>query len=370
MAYRAQLYRAALIATLASLTMVTAPMGVAFGQEAAPRVPVGKILKAGAGEAIISLGEQDGLAENEMVEFFVRETDVLSDAGDTGRERVLGLGRIIRLAPRRAKVAYGLNVQVPPDASVRPLEGGASLLTRLRAERPQEVVALSAALRPIIPGDVLGVAALAELGVTVYLEAPVSIAFRVDPLGLALSANEGRSGALATFLGEGIVSFDSLYFAIGLGVGAATLAPNLNPGTDEGGSLGFLTSQNLRIGATDGFNFWLINRLAIYNEAWNFGGITVGVQAPLGSLFRANQSWLQLRAGGNIAGAGYFEFGIRTLVSGNGTAGSLFVTPTFGVGVVAGTVDCREDPSVTVGCRPVSESFVGPMMGVGVEYRL
>jgi hypothetical protein len=75
--------------------------------------------------------------------------------------------------------------------------------------------------------------------------------------------------------------------------------------------------------------------------------------------------WLLLNGGGGNVGYGYGELGLRVLLTGNGLAGSKFLTVTAGGAGVFKSGTC--DPFF--GSCSDSISYAGPMAGVGGEWR-
>lgn len=73
--------------------------------------------------------------------------------------------------------------------------------------------------------------------------------------------------------------------------------------------------------------------------------------------------WLLLSGGGGNVGYGFGELGLRVLMSGNGLAGSKFLTVTAG-----GAAVLRSQPCTLFSCES-SRSYGGPMAGVGGEWR-
>jgi hypothetical protein len=74
--------------------------------------------------------------------------------------------------------------------------------------------------------------------------------------------------------------------------------------------------------------------------------------------------WLLLNGGGGNIGYGFGELGLRVLLSGNGLAGSKFLTVTAGGAAVFQSGTCPEFSFCTE-----SSVYGGPMAGVGGEWR-
>jgi hypothetical protein len=143
---------------------------------------------------------------------------------------------------------------------------------------------------------------------------------------------------------------------MGLGFGAQTVNESgffLPPGS------GVAAEQLIRLGAQDGLNISARTSIVLFHSEFEFGGMVASGQIPV-----TRGYWLLLNGGGGNVGYGFGEFGLRVLLTGNGLAGSKFLTISAGGAAVfkTGTCDafflCQE-----------SINYGGPMAGVGGEWR-
>ena len=338
------------------------------------------------GTVVISFGREDGLTVGRMIEFFVMEEDPLDGPGATYR-RMLGKGRVEEVGDRRARVVPGINVRIPAEARVRVSEdrwglGGTT------PDRPAGVSSLQINFRPFFPLDYLGLGVLSEAAFTTYLDAPISLGLRLSPLGLAFTS---QAGNLVTFAAVAMVAYDSQYFKFGLGAGAASVEAVGGEDLPWGGyvptegedlqpvdrTVTLQISQEVRLGALDGLHGMLINHMAIADERWQWGGLELAAQIPMSAFIQEyDRTWVLVRGGGSpTSGQAYFEAGLRLLLSGSGLEGSFFLTPTIGLGFLLSSAQftCNPDgmPGNEQPCLASQDiSYGGPLLGIGLEWRL
>ena len=142
-------------------------------------------------------------------------------------------------------------------------------------------------------------------------------------------------------------SIDTDYFELGLGLGAISF----NNSTKQGSDAGFVIEPLLRIGALDGIWLAATTQFAAVDGSFQWCGAFGSVTFPV-----ANRYWWFFRGGLSFDGYTSLDFGIRTLVRGNGDRGSLFMR--FSLGIHATFFS------------PLDELLIGPGAGVGVETRL
>jgi hypothetical protein len=175
----------------------------------------------------------------------------------------------------------------------------------------------------------------------------------LDPLALADVENQGGISAANGAL---MVSYDSQFFEMGLGLGAQTVN-SVNFAVPPGS--GLAVAQLLRLGPQDGLNLTARTSIVLFHSEFDFGGMVATAQFPV-----TRGYWLLLGGGGGNVGYGYGEIGLRVLANGNGLAGSTFLTVTAGGAAVFRSGTCDEFFSCT---QPVN--FGGPMAGIGGEWR-
>ncbi len=306
---------------------------------------IGEVIELLEGVVLISLGSEQGVEKGALVELYVTEREVLADGELLQVRRRLSVGRVVGVGKQRAEVALGFNERVDLGASAAlfdPSLGGPYQPNLYFPPRASGTSSYKAHLRPFLPLDTLGVGALIELGASFRLEAPITIDLMVNPIGFGLSSD----GHLLSFAASGALSLDMDQFQIGLGVGVARRADSNNQG-----SFAPALVQLFRLGSVDGFHTQLQLTLFAASDAWEFGSLYVQTQLPLAIIL--NDTWFLFRAGGGIAGDVYGELGLRLLLSGRGREGSIFITPTIGIGSI----------------NAANTTYAGPMLGVGLEWR-
>jgi hypothetical protein len=151
---------------------------------------------------------------------------------------------------------------------------------------------------------------------------------------------------------------------MGLGLGGQTVNVvnfPLAPGS------GLTVAQLLRLGPQDGLNLSVRTSIVLFHSQFDFGGMVATVQFPV-----TRGYWLQLGGGGGNLGYGYGDLGLRVLLSGNGLAGSKFLTVTAGGAAVFKSNPCNLQPLQSSQSFPFcggTTTLGGPMAGVGGEWR-
>jgi hypothetical protein len=285
-------------------------------------------------------------------------THVAFVSSEDEEEEVLAVGRVVKSANGRARVALGTNEAVPESAQVfvsnAPLTAGT-----FAPPRASGVWELGFLARPIIVLENLGAGIMVDAHAGYHFRAPFYVAASLTPLAVA-SARAGAAGAAGAFVSG---AFDSQLFEVGLGLGAQTVNdPDfaLDPGS------GLLIGQRLRLGARDGAHLAFLSYVTLFHSNFQFSSLRIEAQIPVGA-----RNWLRLAGGGGSVGLNFGEIGLRVLMTGNGGAGSFFLTTVIGWSNLFR--QCNEVPITSAGaaansCAPIG--YHGPMLGAGGEFRL
>jgi len=311
----------------------------------------GRVERATPGEVVITLGAQDGIKRGSHIEF------ALQGAGPDGSDEpslssdVIAVGIVTNVIAHNARVRLGLNERVPEGALALPTPSLASA-SLSAPPRVSGLWELELALRPFAAIDELGGGALFS-GSFGYRTKHMHLQAVLDPLAFAAVETRGSVGAVNA---AAIVSYDSQYVEMGLGLGFQTVndtASFLEPGS------GLTAVQQIRLGTRDGLNLTARTNIALFHSQFQFGGMVASGQIPL-----TRGYWLLLNGGGGSVGYGYGELGLRALLAGNGFAGSKYLTVTAGGVGVFKSDSCDENFSCTE-----EKAFGGPMVGIGGEWR-
>lgn len=273
-------------------------------------------------------------------------------------QQMYAVGRVVRSTSGRARVAIGTNEQVPEGAHAYVTNAGlsASIFSPPRAGGVWELAFLA---RPFVVLEDLGAGVVLDGHVGYRFQAPLYVEASLTPLALG-SARAGAVGAVGAFASG---SFDSQLFEVGLGLGAQTVN---DPGFALDPGSGLLLAQRLRLGARDGAHLRFLSYVTLFHSNFEFSSLRVEAQIPVGA-----RTWLRLAGGAGSVGLNFGEVGLRVLMSGNGGAGSFFLTTTIGWTHVFR--HCNDVPLTSTGsaadsCEAVS--YQGPMLGAGGEFRL
>lgn len=357
-----------------------------------PALPVGEVVALGVGTVVVDLGADDGLAEEEWVEFFLMEEVDLGGGEVVQQERRLGVGSVQTVGQARSRIRLALNETIPVGAKVREEpEGVSTMRTVYTPRRPRGVWELAINTRPFLALGTLGGGAIFDGSFGYRFEAPAAVDLFFTPFAFGLA----RAGDIFTFAGNVVASYDQTAFQVGLGAGVSrinTLPAGggtdfvAGPDADEPSfRAGFSAAQYVRLGSVDGLHVSVLNNFILFEDEFSFGGITIDAAVPL-RIF-SDPAWIRARGGGGVPGYIFGELGIRLLAVGNGGPGSLFLTPTVGAGTLTGE---RWEPCEGVGGVPPGEfnnrpfdpnaertegicrveyDYGGPLVGFGVEYR-
>jgi hypothetical protein len=312
---------------------------------------VGKVIKRLPGAVVISLGAEDNIERSQRIELALDSTDPDSGGETFVLRDTLAVGVVTNVTDHTAKVRLGMNEDVPLGA--RAIVTTTPVTASLSAPpRVADIWQMSVMARPFAALSELGGGALLgfELGRrTNHLHVSATL----DPLAFAIVSD--KPGAVAAN-GAITLAYDSQFFEMGLGLGAQTVN-DPSRGFETGS--GLTLQQVLRIGALDGTSFTAKTNVAQFRSELMFGGMVADARFHL-----TRGYWLQLGGGGGAIGYAYGEIGLRALLSGNGLAGSTYLTVTAGGAGVFKTGDCPP-------FEPCSEtvSYGGPMAGIGGEWR-
>ncbi|HSI04961.1 MAG TPA: hypothetical protein VLC93_10805 [Myxococcota bacterium] len=232
--------------------------------------------------------------------------------------------------------------------------------SRLFPARHGGVGSLALTLRPLLPLGTIGAGAIAHATAAYHFERPIAVGLVVEPLAGALT-NDRNVGNVGV---TGFVAYDHDYFALGLGVGVTTLSELVygNDGFPSSQNAAILIAQLARIGALDGLNLTIRNSFAVIADEFDYNGTVARLQVPL------SQTISLFGAGGAAQGFAFGELGVRFRAFGTGASDTLFVDLSAGGGSVDGIIDL-DDCGDGRPCRS-TDSYGGPLVGAGVEYRL
>lgn len=316
---------------------------------------LGRVVQSDGGLVVIDAGKDHGVEVGARVELLVdRSVDLGLGQVASKLDRV-ATGEVTAVGPSRAQVRLDIDQSAPVGAVVRFTK--AARPTLADSPRPGGVWQLRVAVRPFIAIGSTSFGDLSELVVGRRFEDPVNLQLVLEPLGIA-APREGES-AIAVFAASAIVSWDLRPFEVGLGLGVSTINNATTGGTGRSArDFGPGIAQLVRLGTVEGVNV-TARGLVVIDDADNFafGSFRADFQAPVSA-----SSWLVLTGGGGIAQYILLEAGLRVLVRGNGTQGSLFLTPLLGyAGVQADHEQVRTVRAVDA---------TGLSIGLAAEWRL
>lgn len=261
------------------------------------------------------------------------------------------------LKRRKARLDTRSVMPVGPEAEVKSRKA-----STMFPARHGGVGSVGATVRPLLPLGTIGIGGIAQLSAEYHFDAPVQIGLVVEPLAGAVT-NDRNVGNLGV---TGYAAYDHDYFALGLGVGVTDLTEVVygNDGQLSGQKRAFLLAQLVRLGALDGLHLVVRNGFAVVNDEFDFNGTIARIQYPL------SENLALFGSGGAAQGFAYGELGLRFRAFGTGAADTLFVELSAGGGKVDGVVDYPDcDPTGGAGFCKGIESYGGPLVGAGVEYR-
>jgi hypothetical protein len=310
----------------------------------------GRVVRVETATVIVTMGAAS-LASGDRVVFYEQgvQSDDRMQVG--GAPEPLAIGQVVDVNEVGARVQLGMNEIVPigsrAERSSLPLTASSFAPRRVGGVWDVAFVA-----RPFIVLENFGVGGFVDARAGYHMRAPVHFEASISPLGFA-TARDGVIVPVAALLSA---SYDSPLFEIGLGFGGQTVkTPDISLEPGSGSTL----AQRLRLGARDGAHIEALSYVTLFHSQFDFSTIRIQGQIPVG-----RRSWLLAAGGGGTVGLAYGEVGLRVLLSGNGGPDSFFLTTVIGgVNVFNG---CVFDDSGQ--CQAID--YVGPMLGVGGEWRL
>lgn len=322
--------------------------------------PTGRVVEVRKAAVVVNLGSRDGLAQGEHIALFDLEEVALASGKAGARERLRAVGKVTAVSSTSAQVALGINESVQVGTRARETTR-ALTAERWGPPRAAGIWEVSATLRPFLTLGSVGLGSVSDLSVGYRFEAPVHVQLVAEPV--AGAAAEG--GSVAAAAANLLASFDSKWFEIGLGAGWAN--------TEITSGSGLSVAQVGRIGAADGLHLRVRNMFLLSDDEFRYGATVGTVHVPISS-----ETTLLARGGGGAAGFGYGELGLEWRVLGNGLRDTLFLTGTIGGGGVSGQTEgpCPAQPPPTGSSGGSSgtcfqdTSYAGPMVGLGVTWRL
>jgi len=313
---------------------------------------VGGVVSAGLGDVVVDLGSADGLSVGGHVELY-RERRTRLDAGERAlRLEPLAVGEISALSTRRARVRLGSGERASVGARARSTAAALTHST-MAPPRVEGIWEIHGGLRPFLSLEYLSVGGLADAAVVYRGPGPWAIHAAASPTTFAIGQKPVFNYNLMV-----TGAYDSRWFELGLGVGAASYRDN----DDEPADM-FAFGQYARLGTRDGVHVEVQNTFLLGRDRFLFGSTVGTLQIPV-----SPAAALVFRGGGGATGYAFGEAGLRIRVRGNGDHGTLYLTPTVGgVNVVGGQGEC----DMTFGgfCYASRVEHGGPLVGLGVEYR-
>ena len=318
----------------------------------------GRVIKSMPGEVVISLGTFDGVARGDHIELALDHADAAASDDVALSRELLAVGVVTNVTEHSALVRLGVDESVPVGALAARSRAPSSA-SQSAPPHVTDVTTLELALKPF--------AALGELGGGFLLSAALGHRFGhlhvwalLDPLAFAAASQQPN---VAAANGAAMVSYDSQYFEMGLGLGGQTV--NIVNFSVAPGS-GYTVAQLLRLGPQDGLNLIVRTNIVLFHSQFHFGGMVASAQFPI-----TRGYWLLLGGGGGNVGYGSGELGLRVLIDGNGLAGSKFLTVSAGGAAVFKSTPC--DEASFQAFQTISScgttTLGGPMAGVGGEWR-
>ena len=320
------------------------------------QIPEGTVIDSDvSGYVIIDLGTDHGLEPGMHIELFSEENVDLGAGNVESMMERLSVSPIEVLGTTRSKLRLGLGERVPTGSRARVTTDFVTA-TSTAPQRVSGQTEVHVGVRPYLALGELGGGALMEAGVVYRAQVPLAFELRLSPIAFAGAEETGAmSGAV-----DGLISYDSDLFQLGLGTGYARGSVQDRPNT-------LRVSQYARIGARDGLYVSAFNSFELLDDGFNIGSMRFGAQVPMTSILPTSSYFDYTWLVGNVEGGyttGHFlaEVGVRLLVKGNGNGDSVFLTPTIGVGHLnAGSAD--------LGADAPNRYLTGPMFGLQMEWR-
>ena len=312
----------------------------------------GGVVSVGLGDVVVDLGSADGLSVGGRMELY-RERWTRLDEGERAlRIEPVAVGEISALSTRRARVRLGSGERAPVGTRARPTAAALTHST-MAPPRVEGIWEIHGGLRPFLSLEYLAVGALADAAVVYRAAGPWAIHAAASPVAFVVGSQPVFNYNLMV-----TGAYDSRWFELGLGIGAASVR---NSGDEPADAFSF--GQYARLGTRDGVHVEVQNTFLLGRDRFRFGSTNGALQIPV-----SPAAALVFRGGGGVTGYAFGEAGLRIRVRGNGDHGTLYLTPTVGgVNVVGGRRECAMPDSGY--CYASRVEHGGPLVGIGVEYR-
>lgn len=311
-----------------------------------------RVIEVGPGYAIIDGGISAYVTRDTHIAFLETVSEEVVAGHRAVRTRLIGVGRVDSASQERARIELGPNERIPVGARA---ERTSLPLSRsvVAPPRVSELWEFGFLARPFIAIDDLGGGAIIDAWASRRMAGPWSVQAQIAPFAFG-TAEEGGVVPAAAYL---LATLDLRLFEVGLGLGGETVN---SPAFDLEAGSGIGIVQHVRIGARDGLNLSAQTHVVLFHSEFEFSAARVRLQIPFNG-----RTWLIAGGGGGDIGFGYGEAGLRTLLAGNGNRGSLFLTAVFGGAAVFQDENCFTSPD----CEDRDFEYLGPMLGVGAEWR-
>jgi hypothetical protein len=316
---------------------------------------VGKVLRSEGGFVVIDAGHNAGVELGSRVELLENRGVDLGLGEVAGRLERVATGEITAVGATRAQVRLDLDESAPVGAVVRYTKVPVPSVSE--APRPSGTWHARLAVRPFIALGATGFGDLSDVLVGYRFQSAVHLQLALEPLAVALPGR-GEAG-FGIFGGSFLVSWDLRSFEVGLGPGVATVNNATTAGSGKNRhDAGPGIAQVVRLGTVEGVNATVRGLIvADDNDRFAFASLRADIQAPVGGT-----TWLILTGAGGISQYALVEAGLRVLIEGNGTGGSLFLTPVLGYAGV------QTDRSQLATVKRVEAN--GLSIGLSAEWRL
>jgi hypothetical protein len=325
----------------------------------------GRILQVTRGEVIVDRGRAHGLALGDRIQILSQELVERPNLTTGAPERVpsnepVAVLVIDAVDEGRASAALHRGDRCRPgDRFVTTSEPPTErLLAPPRQDYRHRVLFM---FRPFVELGTLGVGSISDLRYGYRFAIPLSLEVGLSPLAFEVRRGEGKRHFPTAF--DATASYDTDFFAVGLGAGAMIFSPEeieavgpfgtttLNTGETN---VHMTLAQSARLGNLDGLSVELRNTFVYRKEtnvgeaAFHWGSTEAHAYIPL-----TRRLTIAGGGGGGTNGWAYGELGVRTYFKGTGGAGTLIVPVSLGVG------GFTQEPS-----------RAGPLVTIGLELRL
>jgi hypothetical protein len=218
----------------------------------------------------------------------------------------------------------------------------------------------------------LGVGQLGSASVAYRFEAPIVVRAEMAPFGIAgptsftsSSGVETGGHSVTVFASHFVLGLDTELVEVGLGVGGASVNQNSTFGVGGVPATGaFSLAEEARLGARDGLAVSIETSAIAVNDKFQLGYFVGSLQIPF-----SRTIMLVVRGGGGNVGFAYGDLGIRVLVHGDGSKGTLALTGFAGGALIQENL-CSTNPDSSFAFSCNSASLGGPSLGGGVEWKL